>query len=160
MSGIGDGQLLPIMVAAVVHGDLPREGEERRRQGVPVQLHPHALRRQQPPLAVELQGGVRQERQPLAVALAHQGEEEVPPGPQQHQGGPAGHLQVAPQPRLPVVHHRVADVVAEHGAAHVVQHLEEEQEEEQEQEREQEQEEKEEEEEEEEEEEGYRRRWR
>lgn len=77
----------------------------------------------QAPLAVVAKGGGGEERLPVAVAFAHQGEEQVAAGAQEDERGPAGHLQLVPEARLAVIHHRVADVVAEHGAADVPQDL-------------------------------------
>ena len=119
MPSVCYGQSFP----AVVYGDLSRKRQHAGGQGVPVQLDAHCVCLQQTLSPVVTEGEVSEERQPVAVALAHQGEEQVAPGSQEDQGGPAGHLQVMPQARLAVVHYRVADVIAEHSAPDVVEDL-------------------------------------
>lgn len=119
MSSVRYGQSL----LNAVYGHLPGERQDAGRQGVSVQLDAHCVCLEEIPLPVVMQGAGRKQRQPLAVAFAHQGEEQVAAWAQQDQRGPAGHLQVMPEARLAVVHHRVADVIAEHGAADIVQGL-------------------------------------
>lgn len=119
MPSVGHHQPL----ADVIHGNLPRERQHAGGQGVSQQLDAQLVLLQLAALPVVAQGGAGEERQLVAVALAHHGEEQVSPRAQQDQRGPAGHLQLVPEERLAVVDHRVADVVAQHGAADVVDDL-------------------------------------
>lgn len=81
------------------------------------------MRLQQTPLPVVTKGGGSEKHLFVAVAFAHQGEEQVATRAQKDERRPAGHLQLMPKTRLAVIHHRMADVVAEHSAADVVQDL-------------------------------------
>lgn len=119
MPGICYGQSL----LAVVDGHLPRKRQDGGWQGVSVQLDAHCVRLQQALLPVVAQGAVSKKHHPVTVAFAHEGEEQVAARPQQHQRGPAGHLQVMPEPRLSVVYHWVADVISEDGTADVGEDL-------------------------------------
>ena len=106
-----------------VHRHLPREGQDGGGQRVPVESDPHRVVPQQASVPVVSEGGLGEEGEPVAVFLPHHREEQVAAGPQEDERGPAGHLQLMPQPRVAVVHHRVADVVAEYSAAHVPKDL-------------------------------------
>lgn len=119
VSSVGDHQPL----AAVVHGNLPWKRQHAGGQGVSQQLDAQLMLLQLAALPVVAQGGACEECQLVAVALAHHREEQVATRAQQDQRGPAGHLQLVPEERLAIVDHRVADVVAEHGAADVVDDL-------------------------------------
>lgn len=119
MSSICNGQSL----LAVVHGHLPRKRQDGGWQGVSVQLDAHCVRLQQALLPVVAEGAVSKKHHPVAVAFAHEGEEQVATWPQQNQRGPAGHLQLMPETRLAIVYHRVGDVIAEDSAADVGEDL-------------------------------------
>lgn len=119
MSGVCYGQSLVV----VIYSDFPRERQDAGRQGVSVQLDPHRVRFQQALLPIVAEGSISEKHQPVAVAFAHQGEEQVATRSQQDQRGPTGHLQFVPELRLAVVDHWVADVIAEHGTANVPQDL-------------------------------------
>lgn len=108
---------------AVVHSHLPRKRQDAGWQGVSVQLDPHWVRLQHAPLPVVTEGAIGKKRQPVAVAFAHKGEEQVAARSKQDQRGPAGHFQFMPEVRLAVVHHWVADVIAENSTANIVQDL-------------------------------------
>lgn len=110
-------------LVGVVYSHLPREGQDAGWQGVSVQLDAHCVLLQQALLPVVTEGAVSEKHQPVAVAFAHQGEEQISTRTQEDQCGPAGHLQVMPETRLAVIHHWVANVIAKHGAANVVQDL-------------------------------------
>ena len=108
---------------AVVYSHLSRKRQDAGWQGVSVQLDSHCVGLQQALLPVVTEGAGSEEHQPVPVAFAHQGEKQVAVWSEQDQRGPAGHLQLMPEARLAVVHHRVADVIAEDGAANIVKDL-------------------------------------
>lgn len=62
---------------AVVYGHFPRKRQDAGWQGVSEQLDPHCVRLQQALLPVVMEGAISKKRQPVAVAFAHQGEEQV-----------------------------------------------------------------------------------
>lgn len=108
---------------AVVYSHLSRKGKDAGWQGVFVQLDSHCVSLQQTTLAIIMKGAGSEKHQPVKVAFAHQGEEQVATWSKQDQRGPAGDLQFMPQRCLAVVYHRVGNVVAEHGTSDVVQDL-------------------------------------
>lgn len=110
-------------LVAVVYSHLPWEGQDAGWQGVSVQLDAHRVFLQQTLLTVVTEGAVSEKHQPVSVAFAYQGEEQVSMWAQKDQRWPAGHLQFMPEMRLTVVHHWVADVVTKHSTANVVQDL-------------------------------------
>lgn len=107
----------------VIHGYFPRKRQDAGRERVSKQLDRDGVCLQQAALPVVPKGSVSEEHLFVQVAFAHQGEEQVAARAQEDQRRPAGHLQLVPQTRFAVVHHRMADVVAEHSAADVVQNL-------------------------------------
>lgn len=107
----------------VVDGYFPWKRQNAGGKGVSEQLERHCVCPEQAALPVVTEGGVGEKHLFVPVALAHQGEEQIATRPQEDKRGPAGHLQRVPETRLAVIHHRVADVVAEHSTADVVQDL-------------------------------------
>lgn len=74
MPGVGYGQSF----IAVVYGHFPWKRQDTGWQGVSEQLDPHCVGLQQTLLPVVMEGAVSKKHQPVAVAFAHQGEEQVP----------------------------------------------------------------------------------
>lgn len=74
MPGVCYGQSL----IAVVYGHFAWKRQDTGWQGVSEKLDPDCMRLQQTLLPVETQGSVGKKRQPVAVAVAHKEEEQVP----------------------------------------------------------------------------------
>lgn len=107
----------------LIYGYFPRKRQDAGRKRVSKQLDGDCVCLQQAALPVVTEGSVSEKHLFVEVAFAHQGEEQVAARAQEDKRGPAGHLQLVPETRLAVIHHRMADVVAEHGTADVVQNL-------------------------------------
>lgn len=119
MARICYGQLF----AAVIHSHLPREGKDAGWHRVLVELNCHRVGLQLALFLVITESNISEKCQSVAVAFAHQGEEQVAAWSQQNQCGPAGDFQFVPERRLIVVDHWVADVISEHCAPDVIQDL-------------------------------------
>lgn len=105
---------------AIVYSHLSRKRQDAGWQRVSVKLDSHRVSLQQALLPIVTQGAFRKKRQPVAVPFAHQREEQVAAWSQQDQRRPARYLQLMPKVRLTVVHHRVADIIAEDSAANII----------------------------------------
>lgn len=107
----------------VIYGYFPRKRQNGGRKRVSKQLDRDCVCLQQAALPVVAKGSVSEKHLFVEVAFAHQGEEQVATRAQEDKRRPAGHLQLVPEIRFAVIHHRMADVVAEHSTADILQNL-------------------------------------